>query len=77
MDDSVAPVDAAESAAPGGLSPADDLDWTWPPFGPLDEGGGQRFVTEEWAPASTVRRPLVRLGRWTLVYRRGNTPGSC
>jgi hypothetical protein len=25
---------------------------------------------DEWAPASTVRRPWVRVGRWTLLYRR-------
>jgi hypothetical protein len=33
---------------------------------------GRCFVTEQWAPASTVRRPWVRLGRWTLLYRRAS-----
>ena len=28
------------------------------------------FTTEQWAPASTVRRPWLRVGRWTLLYRR-------
>ena len=45
-------------------------EWTWPPEAPWRPSEGSRFVTEEWAPASTVHRPWVRLGRWTLLYRR-------
>jgi hypothetical protein len=47
-----------------------DADWTWPPFAPLEPATEPRFHVEEWAPASTVRRPWVRVGRWTLLYRR-------
>ena len=65
VDDSAAPVELEDVTAHA------DPDWTWPPFGPLEAAGRDRFVTAEWAPASTVRRPLVRLGGWTLLYRRG------
>ena len=40
------------------------------PGGDWPVAEGVRWGTDEWAPASTVRRPLVRLGRWTLLYRR-------
>jgi hypothetical protein len=57
--------------AGSGDNPGEDpWGWTWPPGGPLPPAGGPRWTTEAWAPASTVRRPLVRLGRWTLLYRR-------
>ncbi|MGY1705056.1 hypothetical protein ACI79C_10805 [Geodermatophilus sp. SYSU D00697] len=47
----------------------DGADWSWPPSaGPY--AGQQQYVTERWAPASTVRHPWVRVGRWTLLYRR-------
>ena len=46
-----------------------DLDWSWPPYGP-DEPSAPRYRLDEWAPASVVRRPWVRVGRWTLLYRR-------
>lgn len=51
---------------------ASDLagDWTWPPYAPLEPAEVPRFRIEDWAPASTVRRPWVRVGRWTLIYRR-------
>jgi hypothetical protein len=52
--------------APAGPDPG----WTWPPSAPLHPAEGTRFVTEEWAPASTVFHPWVRVGRWTLLYRR-------
>ena len=39
-------------------------DWTWPPYAPLEPAEVPRFCIEEWAPASTVRRPWVRVGRW-------------
>ncbi len=47
-----------------------EADWTWPPYAPVPPLAMPRFGTEEWAPASTVRRPWVRVGRWTLLYRR-------
>ena len=49
--------------------PRADLDWSWPPYH-LDEPSTPRFALEEWAPSSAVRRPWVRVGRWTLLYRR-------
>ncbi len=49
----------------------DSSDWSWPPYAPLEPAGGQRFQVEEWAPSSTVRRPRLRVGRWTLLYHRG------
>src|SRR5438270_7108524 len=47
-----------------------DHEWTWPPGGPWPTAEGVRWGTEHWEPATAVRRPLVRVGRWTLVYRR-------
>ena len=44
--------------------------WSWPPYSPW-ETVVDVFSTDRWAPASTVRRPWVRVGRWTLLYRRG------
>jgi len=49
---------------------ADGADWSWPPSAAVPYVGGRQFHTDEWAPASTVRRPWVRVGRWTLLYRR-------
>jgi hypothetical protein len=43
--------------------------WSWPPYAPW-ETVDDVFSTDEWAPASSVRRPWVRVGRWTLLYRR-------
>lgn len=48
----------------------DALDWSWPPYAPV-ESSGVRFDTPEWAPSSLVEHPLLRVGRWTLLYRRG------
>ena len=45
-------------------------DWTWPPYAPVPAAEDPRFLLDEWAPPSTVRHPWVRLGRWTLLYRR-------
>jgi hypothetical protein len=45
-------------------------DWSWPPYAPVPAADDPRFRLDEWAPASSVRRPWVRLGRWTLLYRR-------
>jgi hypothetical protein len=44
--------------------------WSWPPYAPWETPEAAPFRTEEWAPASSVRRPWVRVGRWTLLYRR-------
>jgi hypothetical protein len=49
---------------------ADGADWSWPPSAAVPYVDGRHFHTDEWAPASTVRRPWVRVGRWTLLYRR-------
>ena len=57
-------VGSAHDAQPRG-------EWSWPPAAPVHADEGARYVTEEWAPASSVRRPWVRVGRWTLLYRRG------
>jgi hypothetical protein len=46
-----------------------EADWSWPPYAPC-EPAEVSFSTDDWAPASTVRRPWVRVGRWTLLYRR-------
>jgi hypothetical protein len=50
-------------------SPGDDA-WTWPPYAPVEPAEAGSFGLDEWAPASSVRRPWVRVGRWTLLYRR-------
>ncbi len=47
-----------------------DRDWAWAPYAPEEADRVPRFAVDEWAPASTVRRPWLRLGRWTLLYRR-------
>ena len=49
---------------------SDERDWTWPPYAPVEPIEAAPFGTEEWAPASSVRHPWVRVGRWTLLYRR-------
>jgi hypothetical protein len=58
---------AIPAVDPSCLRPAE---WSWPPEQPWHPAEGARFATEQWAPASTVRHPWVRLGRWTLLYRR-------
>jgi hypothetical protein len=47
-----------------------EADWSWAPYAPWEPVGAEPFGIDEWAPPSTVRRPWVRLGRWTLLYRR-------
>jgi hypothetical protein len=44
--------------------------WEWPPYAPFESAGTPPFQTDDWAPRSTVRHPWLRLGRWTLLYRR-------
>jgi hypothetical protein len=48
---------------------ADALDWSWPPYAPL-EVVAESFDTPDWAPSSTVWHPQLRVGRWTVLYRR-------
>ena len=52
-----------------GVLPADALEWSWPPYAPV-ETDAESFDTTEWAPPSVVWHPQLRLGRWTVVYRR-------
>ena len=47
----------------------DELDWSWPPYAPV-EPLAEPFDTVEWAPSSTVWHPQLRVGRWTVLYRR-------
>ncbi|MGY1604632.1 hypothetical protein [Geodermatophilus sp. SYSU D00815] len=44
--------------------------WSWPAYAPWESLDEARYALDEWAPASTVRHPWVRVGRWTLLYRR-------
>jgi hypothetical protein len=44
-------------------------DWTWPPYAPV-EAPQWGVDGDGWAPSTCVRHPWVRLGRWTLLYRR-------
>ncbi|WP_040338305.1 hypothetical protein [Candidatus Blastococcus massiliensis] len=48
----------------------DELGWTWAPYAPEQPVEQPRFTVDEWAPPSTVRHPWVRVGRFTLLYRR-------
>jgi hypothetical protein len=56
--------DAARAATEAG--------WSWAPYAPLEPAEVPRFLTDEWAPPSSVRRPWVKVGRWTLLYRRAD-----
>ena len=49
--------------------PDDGVEWSWPPYAPV-ETDDEPFDTVDWAPSSVVWHPAVRLGRWTVVYRR-------
>jgi hypothetical protein len=49
---------------------SDQTGWSWPPYAPVEPVEAARFGTEQWAPPSSVRHPWVRVGRWTLLYRR-------
>jgi hypothetical protein len=44
-----------------------DAGWSWAPYAP-DEPA--RFRTDQWASPASVKHPWVRVGRWTLLYRR-------
>ena len=52
-----------------GVLAEDALQWSWPPYAPV-EADADSFDTTEWAPSSVVWHPHVRVGRWTVVYRR-------
>jgi len=49
--------------------PDDALEWSWPPYAPVDTTD-EPFDTDEWAPSSVVWHPHLRVGRWTVIYRR-------
>jgi hypothetical protein len=49
--------------------PEDALEWSWPPYAPVETDEAP-FDTVEWAPPSVVWHPSLRVGRWTVVYRR-------
>jgi hypothetical protein len=49
--------------------PEDALEWSWPPYAPVGTDD-EPFDTAEWAPSSVVWHPHLRVGRWTVVYRR-------
>ena len=58
-------LDRAPSEAPA----ADALEWSWPPYAPVQTDHAS-FDTEDWAPSSVVWHPQLRVGRWTVLYRR-------
>ncbi|GAB3362203.1 hypothetical protein GCM10027300_35820 [Modestobacter lapidis] len=65
-------MDVGNSTSPAGTSSAcvtDAMDWSWPPYAPI-ELAAEPFDTPDWAPASVVRYPAIRVGRWTVLYRR-------
>lgn len=49
---------------------AEEPGWAWAPYSPEQPVDLARYRIEDWAPASTVRLPWVRVGRFTLLYRR-------
>jgi len=71
---SLPPVTRTLAAGPGAeagdrLLPDEALDWSWPPYAPVDSDD-EPFDTADWAPSSVVWHPRVRVGRWTVLYRR-------
>ena len=66
---------APRTLAAGPCREADDgpapgaLEWSWPPYAPV-ETDDVPFDTADWAPSSVVWHPHLRVGRWTVVYRR-------
>ena len=61
-----------DSEHPGSVQDLTDVgaDWSWPPYAPVEDTG-EGFDTPDWAPASVVRHPRLRLGRRTGLYPRG------
>ena len=49
--------------------PQDALQWSWPPYAPV-QTDLDSFDTLDWAPPSVVWHPQLRVGRWTVLYRR-------
>ena len=65
-------VDPAAALRCSGTPPpplTDALEWSWPPYAPVPTDG-EPFDAGSWAPSSVVRHPRLRLGRWTVLYRR-------
>ena len=60
------PSSATQARTGAGADPG----WSWAPYAPEGPPDSARFGLDGWAPASTVRRPWVRVGRFTLLYRR-------
>ena len=52
--------------------PEDALQWSWPPYAPV-QTELESFDTDDWAPASVVWHPQLRVGRWTVLYRRNGS----
>ena len=52
--------------------PEDALQWSWPPYAPV-QTEVESFDTDDWAPASVVWHPQLRVGRWTVLYRRSGS----
>jgi hypothetical protein len=50
-------------------SERDEGVWTWPPAAPV-EAPESSLESDGWAPPTCVRHPWLRIGRWTLLYRR-------
>lgn len=67
-----APAGAVLDLPRGGALPADALEWSWPPYAPV-QSDQEPFDTENWAPASVVWHPQLRVGRWTVLYRRNDS----
>ena len=60
---------AGPSAA---VLPEDAMQWSWPPYAPV-QTERESFDTDEWAPPSVVWHPQLRVGRWTVLYRRSGS----
>ncbi|NEK95701.1 hypothetical protein GCU67_16225 [Modestobacter muralis] len=56
-------------AAPAADLPEDAVQWSWPPYAPV-QTDRESFDTDDWAPPSVVWHPQLRVGRWTVLYRR-------
>ena len=52
--------------------PEDALQWSWPPYAPVHTESAA-FDTDDWAPPSVVWHPRLRVGRWTMLYRRSGS----
>jgi hypothetical protein len=71
---SLAPRHARALGGPGRQAgdrplPDQELEWSWPPYAPVPTDA-EAFDTADWAPSSVVWHPHLRVGRWTVVYRR-------